>query len=249
LPSGAAGTLVLGMDIRVFAFPGHPDIPQAEVVEVADVQGVAFYCSDEAEAELRRRLRPSRKPVVNFLGSGDYHYMSKILTDSISVPFSLLLLDNHPDMQRPAFGDILSCGGWLRSMLEGNASLRKVAIVGVDPALVGECEGFPGRVSILARGEKFSEGWLDYALGEGGIYVSIDKDVMGKEYAVTDWSQGDMDIDTMERILRFAAKGRDILGVDICGALPAEKGATAGDIVVNKSSDERILKAVLSLNL
>ena len=35
--------------------------------------------------------------------------------EKITEPFSLVLFDRHPDTQRPSFGDITSCGGWVRS--------------------------------------------------------------------------------------------------------------------------------------
>lgn len=232
------------MDIRVFNFPGHPDIPQASMVDVAGLEGTAFYCSPDTEAALGAMFPANASPCINFLGSGDYHYMTKILTDKASAPFNLLLLDNHPDMQAPAFGDILSCGGWVRKMLESNPFLRKVAILGIDPDLAEECAGFPGRVSVLTQDCAFSERWLDAALGRGSLYISIDKDVLGHEFAATDWSQGSMDIETLCRVLRFASSVNEVMGVDICGALAVEKGATSEDVRVNEASDRAILCAL-----
>lgn len=287
------------------------------VVNVSDIPGTAFYCSEDAEAEIGRRIAASDVDEesgeaskeasdgstggakINFLGSGDYHYMTKILTDRIFRPFSLLQIDNHPDMQPPAFGDILSCGGWVRKMLETNQFLRKVAIMGIDPELAGECGGFSGRVSVLTRddlgggtgcslgsggtlrnlgsgrtgrsreeaaenGNKsgdsrnaeekaperrtgFLSDWLDNSLGDNDIYISIDKDVLSPEFAKTDWSQGSMTLGLLSEILQKAGTKRRVLGVDICGALPEEKGATEEDLKINVSSDAAILRTISQL--
>ena len=49
------------------------------------------------------------------------------------------------------------------------------------------------------------------------IYISIDKDVLSEDYAITDWDQGDMTIDEMISLLKDITKDRQIIGVDICG--------------------------------
>lgn len=48
----------------------------------------------------------------------------------VKEPFELLVFDHHTDMQRPAFGGILSCGGWIREALETNENLKHVILVG-----------------------------------------------------------------------------------------------------------------------
>lgn len=76
------------------------------------------------------------------------------------------------------------------------------------------------------------------------LYISIDKDVLGTEYTETNWSQGDMSIDGLERLLgvflggqgeekntdacrndeRYAGGIRHsrILGVDVCGEVQTD---------------------------
>ncbi len=76
------------------------------------------------------------------------------------------------------------------------------------------------------------------------LYISIDKDVLGTEYTETNWSQGDMSIDGLERLLSVFLGGQveeknsdacrndernagdirhsRILGVDICGEIQTD---------------------------
>lgn len=52
-------------------------------------------------------------------------------------PFNLLVFDNHTDMQLPAFGGLLSCGGWIASALEEVEKLQEVWLIGPDEEAYG----------------------------------------------------------------------------------------------------------------
>ena len=66
---------------------------------------VILYCSDAAAAEIHRRIDPYGTRGIHFLDSGNYHYVTKIMTDRIDEPFSLILFDHHTDMQSPMIED------------------------------------------------------------------------------------------------------------------------------------------------
>ena len=51
--------------------------------------------------------------------------------------FNLLVFDNHTDMQLPAFGGLLSCGGWIASALEEVEKLQEVWLIGPDEEAYG----------------------------------------------------------------------------------------------------------------
>ncbi len=58
------------------------------------------------------------------------------------------------------------------------------------------------------------------------VYISIDKDVLQSEYALTNWEEGKMQLDEMLAILRLIKERLDIVGVDIVGdySRPQVKG-------------------------
>lgn len=85
------------------------------VLDLRDVDESCCYCSAESAAELRRRIAAIPTAAIHWIDSGDYHYLTYLFLERLSSPFRLLLLDNHPDDQRPAFHvpGMLSCGGWV----------------------------------------------------------------------------------------------------------------------------------------
>ena len=73
---------------------------------------------------------------VHFIDSGNYHYLTKFWTDKLETPFSLIVFDHHPDMQPPLFDNILSCGSWVKDILDHNNNCKKVIIVGSSDKLI-----------------------------------------------------------------------------------------------------------------
>ncbi len=110
-------------------------------IDCADISGTDCYCDDEAVETLRRRIADAgitNAHGIHFFDNGNYHYMSKIWTDMVQEPFSLVVFDHHPDMQAPKFGNILSCGGWVKKVLDENQFINNVVIIGVADHLVDE---------------------------------------------------------------------------------------------------------------
>ena len=48
-------------------------------------------------------------------------------------------------------------------------------------------------------------------------YISIDKDVLDRYWARTNWNQGHMSIRTLEMLLKEVFQNQEVIGVDICG--------------------------------
>ena len=189
---------------------------EAISLNLRDIEGTVCYCDQDAAREIEARL-PEVLPKIRLIDSGDYHYMTYLLAMREKEPFSLLLLDNHPDNQEPEFGGVLSCGGWVKTLQERCPMLEEVMTIG------------PER-------KELPEGW---AKGKR-VYVSLDKDIMSKEYARTDWSQGEFTWNDVERVLR--AVDGEIVAVDICGEMSMAKGATPEDLRINKLTNIQLLK-------
>ena len=124
-------------------------------VDCKDIKGTNCYCDEEGENAIREAIRELGPEGIHFLDSGNYHYVSKIWLEKIAEEFELLVLDHHTDMQPPMFGDILSCGSWIKDALNSNPAIRHVWLAG-PPA--DAADG-------IKAGEYGGWGWLEETAG------------------------------------------------------------------------------------
>lgn len=178
---------------------------QATVVDLRLVEGTKCYLDDLAKEQVVDALEDISIEGIHFIDSGNYHYLSLLMISRIGIDFELVLVDNHPDMKAPAFGGITSCGGWVLEALETLPHLKRVYMFGVKDELIKELEPLPEKVVVNGS-------IPNSALP---IYVSVDKDALSREYAVTDWDQGEMSLDELVNIIKSV--NRNIIGIDICG--------------------------------
>ena len=208
------------------------------------IVGTDCYCDDDAIKAINEMIDNAESgcvsenrgnfgnvPTIHFFDNGNYHYMSKLWTDRIQHPFTLIVFDHHPDMQPPRFGGILSCGGWVLEVLENNEFIQNVVIIGVKDELVETVrEEFSqaGDTEILNKVifVKESELGKDIPLSSfvnqrsglsSNIYLSIDKDALAPAFAATNWDQGSLSVESLKKIITELAANKKILGIDICG--------------------------------
>ena len=118
-------------------------------LDCTKIVGTDCYCDDDAIKEINELIDSAERssdsinsnsagtaPGIHFFDNGNYHYMSKLWTDRVQEPFTLIVFDHHPDMQPPRFGGILSCGGWVKEVLDSNKFIQNVIIIGVKDELV-----------------------------------------------------------------------------------------------------------------
>jgi len=208
------------------------------LVGLGDIEGTTCYCDPASEAEISRRLTPEPAERMRWIDSGDYHYVTKILAVREQTPFTLVLVDNHPDDQAPAFGGVLSCGSWVRDLRAANPMLEEVWTLGPDHRI----RNASGTVDRELEGDVDD---LVAALEGKRVYLSVDKDVLDRRWARTDWSQGAYSLDTLkgwlDRLLRM-----DVVAVDVCGELAPAKGATPEDLRVNCETNVELQDFILS---
>lgn len=228
------------------------DIDRFRYIDCSDIQETDMYCSKNAYEKIWGRIEPYGIQGIHYIDSGNYHYITKIITDHITEPFGLVMYDHHTDMQIPMVPEMMSCGDWAGQALSQNKNLRQLVIVG-PPALYIEqtLESYSGSQSgrlLTFSAEDLHGDLLENKLKlirtDLPLYISIDKDVLGPEYTETNWSQGDMSIDGLERLLsvflggqgeeknsdacrndeRYAGDIRHsrILGIDICGEIQTD---------------------------
>lgn len=228
------------------------DIDRFRYIDCSDIQETDMYCSKNAYEKIWGRIEPYGIQGIHYIDSGNYHYITKIITDHITEPFGLVMYDHHTDMQIPMVPEMMSCGDWAGQTLIQNENLRQLVIVGppesdIEQTLESYSGSQSGRLLTFSAEDLHGglpEDKLKHIRTDLPLYISIDKDVLGTEYTETNWSQGDMSIDGLERLLSVFLGGQGeekntdacrnderydggirhsrILGVDVCGEVQTD---------------------------
>ena len=190
------------------------------------LQGVNCYCTPEAEAAIKEKICDLPVQGIHFLDSGNYHYLSKFWLEKIQEPFSLLVFDNHTDMQEAAFFGLLSCGSWAGEVLDTHELLSHICVAGPGLKDFREYKGQAwAKLTRICR-EELSDGGEEILREfletdpDLPLYISIDKDVLRKEEARTNWDQGELALDQLLKLLELIFEKRKVIGADICGENP-----------------------------
>lgn len=228
------------------------DIDRFRYIDCSDIQETDMYCSKNAYEKIWGRIEPYGIQGIHYIDSGNYHYITKIITDHITEPFGLVMYDHHTDMQIPMVPEMMSCGDWAGQALSQNKNLRQLVIVGppesdIEQTLESYSGSQSGRLLTFSAEDLHGdllENKLKLIRTDLPLYISIDKDVLGTEYTETNWSQGDMSIYGLERLLGVFLGGQGeeknsdacrndernagdirhsrILGIDICGEIQTD---------------------------
>jgi len=230
-----------------------------QIIDLSRFESHARLYSSRAIRREISSIIPKTSNYPTFLGSGDFHHISEVLTSRIEEPFCLIVFDFHPDweMVAPRF----SCGSWVNQALK-NKNILKCVIIGASSddlsfpalqtanfsALAGNrlevypyrhklsrvfLRNLPQNKSISVKNKIiFKEiAWheieredltkfvleLAKSLPVKKAYLSIDKDCLKKEFALTNWEQGLFDRQQLLSMLRVLRSQLDIIGLDICG--------------------------------
>lgn len=206
-------------------------------MDCTQVNGTDCYCDDEAIGTLNAMMAKAlaQQPsgiAVHFFDNGNYHYMSKLWTDRICEKFDLVIFDHHPDMQPPRFEGILSCGGWVKEVLDKNPNAQNILLIGVADHLIEELKNdeysefdkYKSRVQFITESDvcngTTSNALTQWLRSRGTctpLYISIDKDALCKADAATNWDQGSLTKVQLFEALKSLSQGQRILGIDICG--------------------------------
>lgn len=214
--------------------------------ELSDLSGCNCYCDAEAADRICEEIQNYTGNGIHFIDSGNYHYMTRLWLEKQQVPFRLLVFDNHTDMQPPAFGGLLSCGGWIAASLEELPLLHEVILVGPDEEAYVQVEPeLQQKVCFLSR-EKLSmmtaeekEDFFKNLDADLPLYISVDKDVLCKEDASTTWSQGDMHLSELMSFLEVVLELQNVVGMDVCGEGDQDSGS---EDFLNDHANEAILR-------
>ncbi len=189
-----------------------------EDLDFRRMQHVNLFCEEESLTILKQRLQRRSQKGITFIGSGNYHYITYLLLKELTKPFTLVLFDNHPDLESAYNLDkgLLSCGSWVTHALKKLPLLQQVVIIG--PTTISQ-QHIHHHVSIFPF-----DGRHDYTLKSilskiltQNVYISIDKDVLHTSEVKTNWDQGIMNLHTLIDYLEMIGKHKRIEGIDICG--------------------------------
>lgn len=213
------------------------------------LQGVNCYCTPEAEAAIKEKIRDLPVQGIHFLDSGNYHYLSKFWLEKIQEPFSLLVFDNHTDMQEAAFFGLLSCGSWAGEVLDTHELLSHICVAGPGLKDFREYKGQAwAKLTRICR-EELSDGGEEILREfletdpDLPLYISIDKDVLRKEEARTNWNQGELALDQLLKLLELIFEKRKVIGADICGENPPDtaRPISGEDLQINSRTNRELL--------
>ncbi|WP_239326886.1 hypothetical protein [Snodgrassella gandavensis] len=157
-------------------------------------------------------------------------------------PIQVVIFDNHPDNMRYLFG--IHCGSWV-SYVAQLPFVSHVHVLGITSNDIGFAHCWENRLTPLLQGKltywcmDVQVGWAKkiglqqafraFASPEElvsafiqaqqqtseSVYVSIDKDVLGKDVVQTNWDQGRMQL--VHLLTVIAALDQRIIGSDITG--------------------------------
>ena len=207
------------MNVLVMNFSGiyedEPYLSNFPWISCADIHGINCYCTEESELEIKSRIEKFSSEGIHIIDSGNYHYVTKIWLEKVNQPFDLVYFDFHPDLHEANFGGLLSCGSWVKEVIETNRFLNRVIGIGINPLLIDEIpENLRKRVLFLDCIEKLQK---QMEQEQQAVYISIDKDVLSPKVVKTNWDQGTMQLEELEQMLHVVFQYRRAIGVDICG--------------------------------
>lgn len=189
-------------------------------IDCSDITGCDMYVTYEAEKKIGERIDAAGIHGIHFLDSGNYHYVTKIMTDRVRKNFSLVVIDHHTDMQKPMIDGMMSCGDWAEKVLSDNPYLCQLILIGPDEKDIGLIDNNSEKL-ITVSAQEIRNNQTGCAIKRIDtsvpVYISIDKDVLDESISETNWSQGHMKLGTLESILENIIREQSVLGIDICG--------------------------------
>lgn len=203
---------------------------------------VRLWCSSGAFKKISAAMQLPNLNQFSLLGSGDYHHLTLALLQQHQTPLTLVLFDNHPDWMRPPHQ--YHCGTWIYAAAR-LPQVARIVIVGLENGDLcgkkfqdGDMESFLNKKIILMpytpvnaeiNAETITlQSQLKASLKLGvqeilshittqNVYVSIDKDCLRVEDAITNWEQGTLPLETVTACIKTIRDNHTIVGADTVG--------------------------------
>lgn len=225
--------------------PSDPHIQDFTYFDLSHLEGCDMYCSKKTKTYLENIIQPYPQSGLHFIDNGNYHYLSALFVEKIKEPFNLFVFDHHTDMQDGLIDGLLSCGNWVQYVLENNPCLNKLILIGPQRKAFKALHKHSDKLISISfediKAQRFNDALK--TLAELPAYVSVDKDVLSKAYAYTNWDQGDLSMNELEHLLSIIFVETEIIGIDICGACDMHQDfpIVLNESRLNKKMDDQLI--------
>ena len=202
-----------------------------------------LWCSSNEFKKVSAAMQLPNLNQFALLGSGDYHHLTLALLQQHQTPLTLVLFDNHPDWMRPPHQ--YHCGTWIYAAAR-LPQVARIVIVGLENGDLcgkkfqdGDVESYINQKIVLlpytaveanisAERTVTLQSQLKTSLKAGvqeilkhistkNVYVSVDKDCLRAEDAITNWEQGTLPLETVTACIAAIRENHTIVGADTVG--------------------------------
>jgi hypothetical protein len=205
-------------------------------------RALRLWCSQSRFVDASKAMQMPNIHQFSLLGSGDYHHLTLALLAQHQTPFTLVLFDNHPDWMRPPHQ--YHCGTWIYAAAR-MPQVARIVIVGLENGDLqgknfqsGDVESYLNQKIVLlpylpvsamiqqknvqllsSLKQNLQTGIKEIldAIITKHVYVSVDKDCLRAEDAITNWEQGTLPLDTVTASIDGIRSQFDIIGADTVG--------------------------------
>jgi len=202
-----------------------------------------LWCSPSCFSKVSNEMEMPNKSQFALLGSSDYHHLTLALLQQHQTPFTLVLFDNRQNWMRPQHQYHSNTWICTASRLP---NIERIVIVGLENGDLcakkfndSDAESYLGKKIILLpySGVEIAvsmgktqqiQSQLKQSLKAGvqeildaiittNVYVSVDKDCLRREDAITNWEQGTLPLETVTTCIEAINEQHTIIGADTVG--------------------------------
>lgn len=190
-----------------------------KVIDFTGVSGIHTMCNME-NIETMAKMTEHKPNQMFYLGNGNYHYLTLMLTQNISDPYTLIVFDNHNDAGIVPFEKVTTCGSWIDDALHRQDNLKQVLIIGVqnkDEKTINI--NHSSRLSVI-RKKAMNKQTIKAHIADiptKNVYISIDRDILSPREVETNWNQGTMTTDQLTMLIADILRDHTLIEGDICG--------------------------------
>ena len=196
-------------------------LPELTRVPLEDLPGTNLYCSDEAAEAIMEKMAAHPSAGIHLIDHGNYHYLTGLFLKTFKEPVTLVVFDHHTDLKEDGMFGLLSCGNWIRMVLEDVPEVEHVILIGPPAHAMDEIdEEYLSCISMVSEEDILEDVWkqrLNDASEGRRIWLSVDLDILSEEDFLANWDQGEVSIGSLCEMISFLLERTELAGADLCG--------------------------------